>query len=56
MDTYENHGGIGFDINASGILKGATTFLSGGKSQTLAFSEGSNGITTYRRLYHGRGR
>ena len=39
MDTYENHGGIGFDINASGILKGATTFLSGGKSQTLAFQK-----------------
>ena len=39
MDTYENHGGIGFDINASGVLKGATTFLSSGKSQILAFKK-----------------
>ena len=39
MDNYENHGGIGFDIDASGMLKGGATFLSGGKSQTLVFKK-----------------
>ena len=39
IDTYQNHGGIGFDIDASGVLHGATTFLSGAKSQTLVFKK-----------------
>ena len=39
IDNYENHGGIGFDIDASGVLHGATTFLSGAKSQTLVFKK-----------------
>lgn len=38
-DNYQNHGGIAFDINASGVLHGATTFVSGGKSQILAFKK-----------------
>lgn len=38
MDDYENHGGIGFDINGS-TLFGGMTFLSSGKSQTLAFKK-----------------
>jgi len=38
MDTYENHGGIGFDISGS-TLQGGLTFLSGGKSQILAFKK-----------------
>ena len=39
LDNYENHGGIGFDISDSGVLHGATTFVSAGKSQTLAFKK-----------------
>ena len=39
FDNYENHAGIGFDIDASGVLKGGTTFLSGGRSQTLVFKK-----------------
>ena len=38
MDDYENHGGIGFDIS-NNTLKGGMTFLSGGRSQTLAFQK-----------------
>ena len=38
MDDYENHGGIGFDINGS-TLFGAMTFTSGGTSQTLVFKK-----------------
>ena len=39
LDNYENHAGIGFDINASGVLSGGTTFVSGGRSQTLVFKK-----------------
>ena len=39
IDDYENHGGISFDINASGVLYGATTFVSGARSQILAFQK-----------------
>ena len=39
IDNYENHGGLAFDIDASGVLHGATTFLSGAKSQTLVFKK-----------------
>jgi hypothetical protein len=39
IDNYENHGGIDFDINTSGVLIGATTFVSAGKSQTLVFKK-----------------
>ena len=35
QDTYGNHAGVDFDINASGTLKMSTTFLSGTKSQTI---------------------
>ena len=38
MDNYENHGGIDFDINGS-TLYGAVTFVSGAKSQILAFKK-----------------
>ena len=38
MDDFENHGGIGFDINGS-TLFGAMTFTSGGTSQTLVFKK-----------------
>lgn len=38
MDNYENHGGIGFDINGSTLL-GGMTFVSGGRSQTLVFKK-----------------
>ena len=38
MDTYENQGGIAFDINGS-TLHGAMTFVSGSRSQTLAFKK-----------------
>ena len=40
QDAYGNHAGIDFDITASGVLKGATTFLSGARSQTLVFTKG----------------
>ena len=36
QDNYGNHAGISFDINAN-TLYGATTFVSGNKSQILAF-------------------
>ena len=39
LDNYENHSGLAFDIDASGMLKGGLTFLSGGKSQTLVFKK-----------------
>ena len=39
IDNYENHAGLGFTIDASGVLKGGMTFLSGGKSQTLVFKK-----------------
>ena len=39
LDNYENHAGLGFTIDASGVLKGGMTFLSGGKSQTLVFKK-----------------
>ena len=39
IDNYENHGGLAFDIDANGVLHGATTFLSGAKSQTLVFKK-----------------
>ena len=39
LDNYENHAGLGFDIDASGVLKGGMTFLSGGKSQVLVFKK-----------------
>lgn len=39
LDNYENHGGIGFDINASGVLGGGMTFVSNGKCQTLVFKK-----------------
>ena len=39
LDNYGNHGGIAFDISDSGVLHGATTFVSAGKSQTLAFKK-----------------
>ena len=39
LDTYENHGGLAFDINASGVLHGTTTFISGSRSQILAFKK-----------------
>ena len=39
LDNYENHAGLGFDINASGVLSGGMTFLSGGRSQTLVFKK-----------------
>ena len=38
MDNYENHGGIGLDINER-TLSGGMTFLSGGRSQTLVFKK-----------------
>ena len=38
-DNYENHGGLAFDIDASGILKGGMTFLSNGTSQILGFKK-----------------
>ena len=38
LDNHGNHAGIGFDIN-NGVLYGATTFISGGKSQILAFKK-----------------
>ena len=38
LDNHGNHAGIGFDI-ANGVLHGATTFISGGKSQILAFKK-----------------
>lgn len=38
QDDYENHGGIAFDIK-NNTLKGGMTFLSGGRSQTLAFQK-----------------
>ena len=39
IDNYENHGGLAFDIDATGTLKGGMTFLSGGKSQILGFKK-----------------
>ena len=39
MDTYENHSGLGFDIDASGMLKGGLTFLNGGRTQVLVFKK-----------------
>lgn len=39
LDNYENHAGLGFTIDASGVLKGGMTFLSSGKSQTLVFKK-----------------
>ena len=38
-DNYENHSGLAFDIDASGMLKGGMTFLSGGRSQVLTFKK-----------------
>ena len=38
MDSYENHAGIGFNINGNTLL-GGMTFLSGGRSQTLIFKK-----------------
>lgn len=38
MDTHGNHAGIAFDIK-NNTLHGATTFISGGKSQILAFKK-----------------
>ena len=38
MDTYENHGGIGFNISGR-TIQGGMTFLSGGRSQTLVFKK-----------------
>lgn len=39
QDNYGNHAGITFDINAYGVLRGATTFVSAGKSQILVFKK-----------------
>ena len=39
LDTYENHAGLGFTIDASGVLKGGMTFLSGGRTQALVFKK-----------------
>ena len=39
LDNYANHAGLAFDISSSGVLHGATTFVSAGKSQTLAFKK-----------------
>ena len=39
LDNYENHGGLAFDIDASGVLHGATTFVSGSRSQMLGFKK-----------------
>ena len=39
QDNYGNHAGIAFDINASGVLHGATTFVSGSRSQILVFKK-----------------
>ena len=38
QDGYGNHAGISFDIN-NGVLYGATTFVSAGKSQILTFKK-----------------
>ena len=38
MDTYENHGGIGFNISGSTLI-GGMPFVSGGRSQTLVFKK-----------------
>lgn len=38
QDTEGNHAGIAFDIN-NGVLHGATTFVSGSKSQILVFKK-----------------
>ena len=38
IDDYENHGGICLDIS-NNTLKGGMTFLSGGRSQALAFKK-----------------
>ena len=38
QDTEGNHAGIAFDIN-NGVLYGATTFVSAGKSQILTFAK-----------------
>ena len=39
LDNYENHAGLGFTIDASGVLKGGMTFLSGGRTQVLVFKK-----------------
>ena len=40
MDTYGNHAGIGFNINAAGLLAGGITYISStGKSQTVVFQK-----------------
>ena len=39
QDGYGNHAGLAFTINASGVLKGGSTFVSGRISQTLAFKK-----------------
>lgn len=39
LDTYGNHAGITLSIDDNDILKGETTFVSGGKSQILAFKK-----------------
>ena len=39
LDNYENHAGLGFTIDASGVLKGGMTFLSGGRTQALVFKK-----------------
>jgi len=38
MDNYENHGGIGLDINGSTLI-GGMTFLDSGRSQMLVFKK-----------------
>ena len=38
-DNHGNHAGITFSIDTNGTLKGATTFVSGGKSQILVFKK-----------------
>ena len=39
QDNHGNHAGITFSIDTNGILKGGTTFVSGGKSQILGFKK-----------------
>ena len=39
QDTEGNHAGITFWIDTDGVLKGGTTFVSGGKSQILGFQK-----------------
>lgn len=39
LDNYENHAGLGFNIDTSGVLKGGMTFVSGGRTQALVFKK-----------------